>query len=73
MGKRQHSKDRLFVTATEWKYEGGGKKVHLKTVCGDREIERIDSGDTIFDVSVCLVVHIDSRSVGCRLITARWV
>lgn len=26
MGKNQHSKDRLFVTATEHKYLFGGKK-----------------------------------------------
>ncbi|CAM9510410.1 unnamed protein product [Ascophyllum nodosum] len=27
MGKNQHSKDRLFLTATEWKRDYGGKKV----------------------------------------------
>lgn len=26
MGKNQHSKDRLYVTATEWRTEGGGNK-----------------------------------------------
>jgi peptidyl-prolyl cis-trans isomerase-like protein 2 len=26
MGKNRHSKDRLFITATEWKQEYGGKK-----------------------------------------------
>lgn len=26
MGKNQHSKDRLFVTATEWREQYGGKK-----------------------------------------------
>jgi peptidyl-prolyl cis-trans isomerase-like protein 2 len=26
MGKNQHSKDRLFITATEWKTQYGGKK-----------------------------------------------
>ena len=26
MGKNRHSKDRLFITATEWATEYGGKK-----------------------------------------------
>lgn len=26
MGKKQHSKDRLFITQKEWKEEFGGKK-----------------------------------------------
>jgi peptidyl-prolyl cis-trans isomerase-like 2 len=26
MGKNQHSKDRLFITATEWSQQFGGKK-----------------------------------------------
>lgn len=26
MGKKQHSKDRLFITQSEWKNEFGGKK-----------------------------------------------
>lgn len=26
MGKNRHSKDRLFITSTEWKTEYGGKK-----------------------------------------------
>ena len=26
MGKNKHSKDRMFITATEWKQEYGGKK-----------------------------------------------
>jgi len=26
MGKKRHSKDRLFITSTEHKYEWGGKK-----------------------------------------------
>lgn len=26
MGKNQHSKDRLFITATEWSQQYGGKK-----------------------------------------------
>lgn len=26
MGKKQNSKDRLYVTATEWRVEGGGYK-----------------------------------------------
>ena len=26
MGRNQHSKDRLFITATEWAVEYGGKK-----------------------------------------------
>ena len=26
MGKNQHSKDRLFLTATEWREQYGGKK-----------------------------------------------
>ena len=26
MGKKQHSKDRLFITRSEWKNEFGGKK-----------------------------------------------
>ena len=28
MGKKQHSKDRLFITQSEWKKEFGGKKDH---------------------------------------------
>ena len=30
MGKNRHSKDRLFITATEWKTEHGGKKDSIK-------------------------------------------
>ena len=26
MGKNQHSKDRLYITQTEWKTQYGGKK-----------------------------------------------
>jgi len=26
MGKKQHSKDRLYITQTEWKTEWGGAK-----------------------------------------------
>jgi peptidyl-prolyl cis-trans isomerase-like protein 2 len=31
MGKKRHSKDRLFITTTEHKYEWGGKKDPIKT------------------------------------------
>jgi hypothetical protein len=29
MGKNQHSKDKLFLTATEWRDLGGGRRVEL--------------------------------------------
>lgn len=32
MGKNRHSKDRLFITATEWSTENGGKKAVKSTV-----------------------------------------
>mmetsp|Transcript_38784 Transcript_38784/g.64491 ORF Transcript_38784/g.64491 Transcript_38784/m.64491 type:complete len:605 (-) Transcript_38784:107-1921(-) len=31
MGKNQHSKDKLWMTATEWKNEWGGKKEEIRT------------------------------------------
>lgn len=31
MGKKRHSKDRLFITAAEHKYEWGGKKDTVKS------------------------------------------
>eukprot|EP00002_Diphylleia_rotans_P027187 TRINITY_DN5440_c0_g1_i2.p1 TRINITY_DN5440_c0_g1~~TRINITY_DN5440_c0_g1_i2.p1 ORF type:complete len:436 (-),score=75.36 TRINITY_DN5440_c0_g1_i2:753-2060(-) len=33
MGKKQHSKDRMFLTATEWATEWGGKKVEQTVSC----------------------------------------
>ncbi|KAH9116213.1 hypothetical protein LEN26_012907, partial [Aphanomyces euteiches] len=32
MGKNQHSKDRMFITASEHKYLYGGKKEEIKRV-----------------------------------------
>lgn len=32
MGKNRHSKDRLFITATEWATEYGGKKTAKSTI-----------------------------------------
>lgn len=30
MGKKQHQKDKLYVTSTEWKHFYGGHKVKLE-------------------------------------------
>ena len=34
MGKKQHSKDRMFVTATEWKEQFGGHKQNTNSASG---------------------------------------
>ena len=31
MGKNQHSKDRMFITATEWRTQYGGKRKEATT------------------------------------------
>lgn len=40
MGKKQHSKDRMYLTASEWKYEGGGFKPDKSTVYAPLEFDR---------------------------------
>lgn len=40
MGKKQHSKDRMYITATEWKYEFGGHKEKKSTKYAALEFDR---------------------------------
>lgn len=40
MGKKQHSKDRLFLSATEWREEGGGRAAGRGGVARARDAEK---------------------------------
>ncbi len=65
MGKKQHSKDQLYITQTEWKKDWGGKKEggHLpykvmdaRVPCGHRA--RLHVCDPLAGAAIRLLLHL---------------
>ena len=53
MGKNRHSKDRMFITTTEWKTEYGGKKVAANHISRPLPFDHCALSLSPFDTPCC--------------------
>jgi hypothetical protein len=79
MGKKQHSKDKMYITATEHKYQYGGKLInvcyHLLSRLNSNSWQPNHLGlNMMFVVLIDSMTHRLRRLFGrCHMIDVRWV